>query len=307
MMTPRERSDIEFESAGTRCRGWLYRPDRTGEAAVPCVVMAHGFGATKEGKLADFAERFVDAGMAVVVFDYRHFGGSDGEPRELLDIKLQHQDWQAAVAFARGLEGVDPERIALWGSSFSGGHVIWVAARDSRIAAVVAQIPHTSGPAGVLATGPKRILYFTYAALRDQVGRLFGREPFYLPVIGPPGAMAALTTDKAEDLYRDMYPEGWQISNRAAARVGLWIGNYSPLRDAAKVSCPLLVVLGEEDTITPPAPARKVVERAPKAELLTYRGGHFDAYFGETFEQIVAAETAFFGQILVPAKDAARS
>lgn len=260
--------------------------------------MAHGLGATKYARLDAYAERFAAAGIAALVFDYRHFGDSSGEPRELIDIKRQHQDYQAAVNFARGLEGIDPERIGLWGSSFSGGHVVWVAARDPRIKAVVAQIPHTSGPAGVLATGPKRIAYFFYAALRDQLGALLGRDPFYLPVIGPPGAMAALTTDGANDLYREMYPPGYDYPNRAAARMGLWIGAYSPGRDAAKVKCPLLVVIGDKDTITPVKPARKLAEKAPQAEVITYPGGHFDAYFGEQFDRIAQAEADFLSRHL---------
>lgn len=118
--------------------------------------MAHGFGALKEGRLDAFAERFAAAGMAALVFDYRHFGTSTGEPRGLMHMDRQHDDWQAAVAHARTLERVDPERIALWGSSNSGGHVIWVAARDPRIAAVVSQVPHTDGLATMGAAGPRR-------------------------------------------------------------------------------------------------------------------------------------------------------
>lgn len=292
-----ERVEVGFRSDGEVCRGWLYRPPNA-ERATPCVVMAHGLGATKYGRLDAYAERFAAAGLAALVFDYRHFGDSDGEPRELIDIKRQHEDYQAAVAYARELEGIDRERIGLWGSSFSGGHVVWVAARDPRIKAVVAQIPHTSGPAGVLATGPKRIAYFTYAAIRDQLGALFGRKPFYLPVVGAPGAMAALTTDGANDLYRQMYPEGYDFPNRAAARMGLWIGAYSPGRDAAKVNCPLLVVIGDQDTITPVKPARRLAEKAPKSELITYPGGHFDAYFGEHFERIAQAEADFLAHHL---------
>lgn len=298
MSATTERTDVAFDSGGVKCRGWLFRPSGAAAGPTPCVVMAHGLGATKEGSLDAFARRFADAGMAALVFDYRHFGDSDGQPRELIDIKLQHEDWQAAVAHARSLDGVDPDRVALWGTSFSGGHVVWIAARDPRIAAVVSQIPHTSGPAGVLAIGPKRIAYFTYMALRDQIGRLFGREPVYMTVIGPPGSMAALTTDGAEDVYRDMYPEGWEIPNRAAARYGLWVGAYSPLRDAAKVRCPLLVALGEHDTITPARPARKLADRAPDAELIAYPGGHFDAYFGETFDRLATAEAEFLARHL---------
>src|SRR5690606_13715961 len=139
---------------------------------------------------------------------------------------------------------------------------------------------------------------FTYAAIRDQLGHLLGREPFYLPVIGPPGAMAALTTDRAERYYRRLYPAGHEYPNRAAARIGLWIGAYSPMRDAGKVACPLLVVIGEDDTITPVAPARKVAERAPRAEVITYPGGHFDVYFGETFERVAEAEAKYLAHHL---------
>lgn len=305
-----ERVDVEFASGEDLCRGWLYRPrqadagtdtgspDAAGQKT-PCVVMAHGLGATKYARLADYAERFQEAGLAVLVFDYRHFGDSGGQPRELVDIKRQHEDYLAAIDFVRSLEGIDRGRIGLWGSSFSGGHVVWVAARDPEIAAVVAQIPHASGPAGVLATGPKRIAYFTYAAIRDQIGSLFGRGPLYLPVVGPPGAMAALTTDGADELYREMYPEGYEYPNRAAARMGLWIGGYSPLRSASKVQCPLMVVIGEGDTITPVRPARKLAARAPRSELISYPGGHFDAYFGECFERIVAAEAEFLTRHLL--------
>lgn len=289
-----QRTDVEFRSGEETCRGWLYRP----EGASACVVMAHGLGATKYGRLGDYAERIAAAGLAVLVFDYRHFGDSDGEPRELIDIKRQHEDYRSAVAYARGLEGIDADRIGLWGSSFSGGHVVCIAAEDPRIKAVVAQIPHCSGPAGVMATGPKRIAYFTYAGIRDQIGALFGRKPFYLPVVGPPGAMAALTTDRAEELYRRMYPEGYDYPNRAAARIGLTIGAYSPLRKAGKVNCPLLVVIGEDDTITPVKPARKLVRKAPRSEVVTYPGGHFDVYFGEQFERVAEAEAEFLARNL---------
>lgn len=299
-----ERVDVEFRSGEETCRAWFYRPaearTETGTGTgFPCVVMAHGLGATKHGRLDAYAERFAAAGLAALVFDYRHFGESSGLPRELIDIKRQHEDYRAAVTFARELDGVDAERIALWGTSFSGGHAVWTAAHDPRIAAVVAQIPHASGPAGVLATGPKRIAYFLYAAIRDQIGSMLGRPPFYLPVVGPPGAMAALTTDGADDLYRRMYPVGYDFPNRAAARMGLRIGTYSPKRAAHRVACPLLVVIGDQDTITPVKPARALADRAPQAELLVYPGGHFDAYFDECFETLVAAETRFLQDALV--------
>ena len=112
------REDVSFEVDGARCAAWLYRP----EAATSIVVMAHGWTGVREQRLGAYAERFAAAGLAALVFDYRHFGASEGEPRQLLDIKRQLADWRAAVEFARRLPGI--ERVALWGSSFSGGHVL---------------------------------------------------------------------------------------------------------------------------------------------------------------------------------------
>src|SRR5690349_20947540 len=132
------RTDATFESGGWRCAAWVYEPE--GEGPFPCVVLAHGWTGVREQRLDAFAERFASAGLAALVFDYRHFGASEGEPRQLLDIGRQHEDWVAAIAYARTRGDVDPDRIALWGSSFSGGHVVSVAARDRRIAAVVAQV-----------------------------------------------------------------------------------------------------------------------------------------------------------------------
>ena len=121
---PPARTDSHFSSGGSECAAWLYMPD--GEGPHPCVVMAHGFSAVREHRLDAYAERFAAAGMAVLVFDYRHFGASQGEPRQLLSIARQLADWHAAVAHARNLPEVDARRVAVWGSSFSGGHVIAV-------------------------------------------------------------------------------------------------------------------------------------------------------------------------------------
>ena len=105
------RSDVSFQSGGTECAAWLYRPEA--EAPRPLVVMAHGFSATRELGLEAYAERFCAAGLGVLLFDYRHFGASGGEPRQLLDISRQHADFRRALAYARDLDWVDPERVGL--------------------------------------------------------------------------------------------------------------------------------------------------------------------------------------------------
>ncbi len=285
------RTDISFGSDEGTCTGWLYRPEG-GPDQVPC-----GFGACKEGRLDAFAEAFVEEGMAALVFDYRHFGSSTGEPRQLVDVKRQHRDWEAAIAHARTLEGIDAERIVLWGSSFSGGHVVCVAARDPRVAAVVAQEPHASGVATLRETGPRRAALLTLDGLRDQVAALTGRT-HCIPIVGPPGSRAAMTTDDAEHGYPAMYPEDFDFRNEVPARFALRLAAYSPLRDAAKVRCPLLVIVAERDGITPTEPARRMAERAPRGELRTYDGSHFDIYRGEAFDWATVEEIRFLVEAL---------
>lgn len=295
---PHTRTDISFDSGGETCRGWLFRPDGAQEP-VPCVVMAHGLGALKEGRLDAFAERFAEDGIAALVFDYRHFGASDGEPRQLIDIGRQHADWRAALAHARTIEGIDPGRVALWGTSFSGGHVLHTAARDDGIAAVVSQVPHTSGPATVANAGPLRLARMTLAGLRDQVGAALGRSPHTIPIVGPPGSLAAMTSPDAEPGYSALYPPGLHWDNEVAARIALRIGTYSPGRDAKRIACPVLVVLASEDAVTPPGPARSAAEAAPQGELLEYECGHFEVYVGEWFERAVVDEGAFLHRVLL--------
>src|ERR671920_1828167 len=137
------RTDVEFNADGTTLRGWLYRPD--GDGAAPGVVMAHGFSATKEMYLDSFAEVFAQAGLAALVFDHRNFGASDGEPRQEIDPWAQVRDYRHAITYARTREEVDGDRIGIWGSSYSGGHVLVVGAIDRRVKCVVAQVPLISG------------------------------------------------------------------------------------------------------------------------------------------------------------------
>ena len=140
------RSDVTFPSGETTCAAWLYSPaGQKLDLPAPIIVMAHGLGGVKEQRLDAFAERFVEAGYACLVFDYRYFGASGGQPRQLLDVASQRADWKAAIAFVRDLPTVDPDRVVAWGSSFGGGHTIVTAAQDKRLAAAIAQCPVFGG------------------------------------------------------------------------------------------------------------------------------------------------------------------
>jgi dienelactone hydrolase len=156
-MAPPARRDVYFSSGDARCHAWLYLPEAPSadDGPPPVIVMAHGLGAIKALRLGAFAERFQEAGYACLVFDYRHFGDSDGEPRELLSIPRQREDWRAAVTCARSLPEVDGSRVVLWGTSFGGGHAIATAAADHSIAAAIAQCPFTDGIASARQISPR--------------------------------------------------------------------------------------------------------------------------------------------------------
>lgn len=295
------REDAGFDSGGLRCAAWLYRPDAEGRQ--PCVVMAHGFSAVRDQRLDAYAERFAAAGLACLVFDYRYFGASEGEPRQLLDIRRQLEDWRAAIAYARGLERIDPERIALWGSSFSGGHVVATAAADPRVRAVVSQVPFTDGPSAVRLLSARDNVRLTFAGVRDQVRGWLGRPPLYVPAVGPPGTLAAMTAPEAEPGFAAMTPPGSTWVNQFTPRLMLRIGMYRPYSKLASVQAPVLVVTADNDATTPSQPAVRAAERAPNAELLRVPLGHFELYVGEPFEETVAAQTDFLTRQLLGARE----
>lgn len=291
------RTDVEFLSHGLSCAAWLYRPDR--EGPLPLVVIAHGFSATRELRLDAYAERFREAGLAALVFDYRHFGASAGEPRQLLDIKKQHQDYEAALAYVRGLDWVDDQRLALFGSSFSGGHVLAVAARDGRVAAVISQCPFTDGIATAPRLGAVNLVKATAAGLRDQLGALAGRAPQYMAAVGEPGSFAAMTTAESKPGMDALIPEQTRWENRVAARITLRLASYRPGRRAPFISCPLLGCVCDRDSLAPADRTVALLSKAPLAEIKRYPIGHFEIYVGEWWERAVADQTEFLSRHLL--------
>ena len=171
-----ERSKVHFEVAGTQCAAWHYPGTNGG-----CVIMAGGFAVTKEPGTDLFAKRFHEAGFSVLAFDYRHLGESGGQPRQVVRVREQLADWSAAIGFAARLPGVDPGRLAIWAFSASGGDVFGLAARDTRLAAAIAQTPNADTPAAARNAAryqkPRAMLRFTGRALLDALGGLAGRPP----------------------------------------------------------------------------------------------------------------------------------
>jgi pimeloyl-ACP methyl ester carboxylesterase len=300
-----DRTELAFGSHGGTCRAWRYAPSTARDAAgraQPCVVMAHGFGATRDASLAPYAERFAAAGMHVLLFDYRHFGASDGEPRQLVSVRRQLQDYAAAVEFARALSGVDPSRVAVWGTSFSGGHALVTAATVPAVAAAVCQCPMMDGLAAVRNilqyAGFGQLLRLTSHGLLDLACAPFGTA-HYLPTVGPPGSLAIMSSPDSNLGYRALAPPGFRFE--VAARIALSIASYRPIRFADRVRCPVLVQVCEHDSVAPAAAAERVIARlGSRGEAERYPIGHFEPYFGAPFERSVGDQLAFLRRHVQP-------
>lgn len=292
------RHEVSFLSARARCGAWhLTAADDqlASRAGRPCVVMAHGFGGTRDTGLLGYAEGFAAAGLDVLLFDYRGFGTSEGGPRQRVSYRHQRADYQAAIAAARALPGVDPERIVLWGTSYSGGHVIPVAVDDRRIAAIVSMTPAVDGAAALLAIAkahPTKLLPLVAHGIRDAGRALLRRPPHHLPVVGLPGTTAMITAPGGYEGYHAIAGATWR--NEVCARAALEVAFNRPTRSAGRLRTPILVQIGEKDAVAPPTAAWKAAEKAgPYAEVHNYPVDHFDVYEGTWQQRLLADQVRF--------------
>jgi alpha-beta hydrolase superfamily lysophospholipase len=252
--------------------------------------MAHGLSGTRRDRLGAFAERFAAAGFAALVFDHRGFGDSGGEP-DLFDPRRQLEDWRAAIAFARSLPGIDPGRVATFGSSMGGGNALAAAAGDPHVAAAISQVPFLDIVRQAHRASPRVTAQMLRAAIRGD----------HLPAVGQPDEAALINAPGGEEGWRRVVSIGedsrWR--NRVSSR---WLLGrpFRPARHAAKLHCPWLVCVGEADRVAKPGPAIAAARRAPKGELRTYPGvDHFDVYDGPVHEALLSDQLDFLRRRLL--------
>ncbi|MDP2119217.1 MAG: alpha/beta hydrolase [Hoeflea sp.] len=297
------KHDITFHTEdGTELAGWFFAASSDG-APAPAIVMCHGFSATKEMHLEGFARTFRQAGMNVLVYDNRNLGDSAGTPRGEIDPIQQIRDFRDAITYVQGRDDVDAERIGIWGSSYSGGHVLVVAAMDRRVKCVVSQVPLVAG----LANAQRLVRSDHWAGLRagfaaDRAARLAGEAPIRLPVISQERGPCALPTEDSLTFFTTLPPENlgrWQ--NEITLRSMEMFTEYEPGESIARIApTPLMIVIGDKDHLTPADLTLKAYEEAlePK-KLLILNCGHFDAYVGDAFAISAPAQCDWFTRHLM--------
>jgi pimeloyl-ACP methyl ester carboxylesterase len=204
--------EVELESQGVTCRGLFVRPD--GGAPAPLIVLGHGLGGVYEMRLDAYARTFASAGYAALTFDYRRFGRSDGHPRHLLVREHQQQDFEAALEFGKTLDGVDPSRVVLWGTSLAGGHVIDIASRRNDVMASIIQGPFTDGIASTRAISLLSMLGLGFFIAADVLARLLRLPPVLAPLAGTHGTPALMTKEDVVQTVLQLLPSGSRMSGR---------------------------------------------------------------------------------------------
>jgi len=286
------RTTEHFEVKGTTLEAWLYLPKNAYKP--PVVILAHGLGSQKEHKLADYAEIFVKRGIAVFVFDYRHYGGSNGDPRHTTIISQRIEDWNGAINHVGKLSEVNSRKIALWGTSLSGGHVVSVAAshgarKNSNITAIVAQVPLADGLEHFYEALTLRGARLTALALKDLVLSFFGYSHYIkIHASSEDEGLALLLLDKEEEKRWQALTggssHGWE--NRVPARVGIDCLLYRPINQADQVKVPALVILAEKDTECSPSSVQALAGKIPQATIVRRDTTHLGIYQGKEFEEV---------------------
>jgi uncharacterized protein len=290
--------DLTFPSHGESCAAWHLTGEGDAfadEGGRPCVVMAHGFGATKDSGLLPFAQAFADAGLDVLLFDYRCFGDSTGEPRQYAWPPRHREDYASAVEFARGLDGVDPERIVLWGTSWSGGHSVYVAADDPRIAAVMVQTPDLDGFQTLNRlrqyAGAGMQLRLTWLGIQDLIAARRGEPPVLIPTVAPPGQLGGMTSEESDPGMREIAGPTWRNEITARAVFAEWTNRAITRMD--ELRCPILVQIADRDSVAPASAARAAAWKAKgRVEVREYPCAHFDIYL-EWRERAIADQLHF--------------
>lgn len=289
------RKDVRFLCQGLNCAGWLYIPKQTVEIReAPAVVIAHGLGAVKEQGLEPFAERFCQAGFVVLVFDYRYFGGSEGEPRGQHFPLEMAEDYRAAISWLSLQPEVDAERIGIWGTSYSGGLVVHVGTVDPRVKAVVAQVPSAVSPADRRAMNPEKWSQVGEALSRYRTERYITGKVSYFKIVDPRDKPCVLPGQESYKHYTKYGDAAPNFENQITLDSLEKMREFNPVNSIEMMSPTALLMLpAEKDSLLPFAALIAAYERASEPKkVVSMPIGHYEVYDdpwrAEAIDQTVA-------------------
>ena len=285
------RIELTFGQGQERCVGHLHLPLHLPRP--PVVLMGNGLASEWHFGTAGFIRAFTAAGLATFNFDYRHFGASAGQPRQLINFAKQLDDWRAALTLLHTRPEINPARIALWGNSLGGGHALTLAAEAPEIRAVVAQVPHLNSRDAVKVVPKWQLLRTLGHALYDQLGAALGWPVHSLPVLAEPGEIGLLNKPGWKAQYLNLVPAHSEWRNAVPARSIFTAGNYNPIDLLDKLHMPVMLAYALEDAAIPAVNVEIASQQIKDVTLLPFADDHFGVSHGPWHEDIALQETEF--------------
>lgn len=272
----------------------FYRPKNIKKPAI--IVMAHGFAALRQFKLVAFAQRFAQAGYAVILFDYRYWGGSTGTPRELVSLDEQQHDWKTVVQYIYSQKSLNTRKIVLWGTSLSGGYVLSLASELKRVDAVIAQIPYVDGTE----TAKNYPIQYLPKALKlssqDYMAAKVGLMAKTLSVISA-HSLCIMPSKDCYQGFKSILHADYYWSGEVPARVFFHLIRYRPITSLRKINIPVLFIAAKQDSWIPIESSREAATNiAPFVDYYEWDMAHFDIYHGQWLEKAISTQLAFLHQ-----------
>ncbi|OUY05811.1 alpha/beta hydrolase [Acinetobacter populi] len=285
---------LYFQSEQEIIAADFYRPKLLKTPAV--IVMAHGLAAERSFGLAVFAKRFAQAGYAVVVFDYRNFGGSTGKPRGLVSIRQQLQDWENVLLQLQKRRDINTRKVVLWGTSLSGGHVLSLAPQYKYVQAVITQVPYIDGQESLKIYPKKYLTRLSSIVAKDFMSKQLGLEPHTIAVIAESGIRCFASADSYSG-FLSIVPQHVERIEEIPARIMFSLSRYRPILTVRKITVPVFLLGVTQDQIVPIEITRLCVTNlAPFVQYHEFPVGHFDVYHGQWFEKNISMQIDFLHQ-----------
>lgn len=264
--------------------------DESLSAETDVIIMAHGLGGEKACGLDHFAQFYHELGYRVCVFDHRGYGASSGPVKHLVDKTSQLQDWATVIEYLNGELKIQDTQMILWGYSFSGGHVLTLAAKK-KYKAIISNFPHVDGLASLTLYPKKYLLPAIFLSLQDLALAPFGKIKT-IPVVSK-DRFAVLAGEDCYAGYHSIIPDVVQWNNEVPARIVATIGLYRPTITAHQIHTPTLVVGAKQDSLIPIKATRKLINKIENGQYLEVNCGHFDLFHAPYQNDILQAHQKF--------------
>ncbi|MAK29418.1 alpha/beta fold hydrolase [Acinetobacter sp.] len=269
----------------------FYRPKTQKKPAV--IIMAHGFAGLRQFRLIAYAQKFAQAGYAVVLFDYRCWGGSTGKPRELVVLKQQVEDWKTVIQYVSTCKLIDERRIVLWGTCLSGGYVLNLATELKHVQAVIAQIPFVDGAESAKLYPLQQLPKALKLSSQDYMGSKVGLAPKTLPVVAEQ-QLCFLPTSDSRLGYLSIVNPDYYWSGQVPARAFFQLIRFRPIQQLRNISVPVLFIAAQKDSLIPIDSSREAATNiAPFVDYHEWNIHHFDIYHGIWFEKAITTQLEF--------------